>query len=488
MSKMTSNKLAMLALAGLGAFAVGPAFAAGMTVDTKGGLEVFELDENNYWFKIGGRLFLDQVFFDDDAEEATNANYSFPSGGHIRSARLALKGGVGHNWVYKFEIDVRDRPGNVNANFGEAFIGYSGCKNLWFALGQVSIPFGLENWQSSNDNTFMEVSMPTSAFAPDKGIGLYAEWHGEMVTLAAAVYHPQIAGDLQTGDVISSPVLTNQTSPVPPAPVLQPVAGTGPFSSVPGSDDAGISARLTFSPVHDDYTVYHAGVAARYESLHENANDFNYIAGMEARARQTPRFFTNIPPNSVDSHNVWGFELAGRWGPLLVQGEYMLANVEREEVYPQFDLRNPAGDLDYYGYYAQVSYVLTGETREYDFDSGTFGAVHPVSKKGAWEIALRHSFVDLIDDPNLTNNRRFQYVDFVPLGAVDFLGDAAPQAGNNYLNSTNISDIIGSAHATTIGLTWWVNDNVRFLANYVRTSIPNAHHVDALGLRGQVQW
>ena len=51
MSKMTKNKLAMLALAGLGAVASGPAFAAGMTVDTKGGLEVFELDENNYWLQ-----------------------------------------------------------------------------------------------------------------------------------------------------------------------------------------------------------------------------------------------------------------------------------------------------------------------------------------------------------------------------------------------------------------------------------------------------
>ncbi|MGD9591345.1 MAG: OprO/OprP family phosphate-selective porin, partial [Candidatus Berkiella sp.] len=411
---------------------------------------------------------------------ATNRNYSFPSGGHIRAARVTLKGGVGHDWVYKFDIDLRDRTGSVNANFGEAFIGYSGCKNLWFALGQVSIPFGLENWQSANDNMFMELSLASSAFAPDKGIGLYGEWHGNMVTLAAAVYHPQIAGSRQTGDVLSQPpVFTGTTTPI---------AGTGPFSSVPGSDDAGVGARITFSPIHDDYTVYHAGVAARYESLHQNANDFNYIAGFETRARQTPRFFTNIPPNSVDSHNVWGFELAGRWGPLLVQGEYMIANVAREDLYPQFDLRNPPGDLDYYGYYVQASYVLTGETREYDFDSGTFGGVHPASKKGAWEIGIRHSFANLTDDPNLTANRRFQYIDFVPTGAVDFQNNAAPQAGNNYLASTGINDIIGSAHATTIGLTWWVNDNVRFLANYVRTSIPSSHHVDSLGLRGQVQW
>ncbi len=475
----------MLALAGLGAVAGSPAFAAGMTVDTKGGLEVFELDENNYWFKIGGRMFFDYVYFQDDENQGNNSSFntntSFPSGAHIRAARVTLKGGVGHDWVYKFDIDLRDRPGAVFANFGEAFIGYNGCKNLWFALGQVSIPFGLENWQSANDTMFMELSLASSAFAPDKGLGLYSEWHGNMVTLAGAIYRPQIAGSRQTGDVLSQPTNVNVGG------VPTPVAGTGPFDSVPGSDDKGIGARLTFSPVHDDYTVYHAGVSARYESLHEHANDFNYIAGMEVRARQTPRFFTNIPVNSVHSHDVWGFELAGRWGPLLVQGEYMLANVERDDLYPQFDLRNPAGNLEYNGYYIQASYVLTGECRDYDFDSGTFGPVHPHSRKGAWELGVRHSYVNLMDNSSLAGNQRFQFIDFVPNNAVDQFGNPAAIADNIRTNTT-VNDIIGSAHATTIGLTWWVNDNVRFMANYVRTSIPSEDHVDALGFRGQVQW
>lgn len=478
----------MLALAGLGVVASGPAFAAGMTVDTRGGLEVFELDENNYWFKLSGRLFLDQVFFDaeDDNQDNSliNGPSAFPSGAHIRSARVTLRGGVGHSWVYKWDIDVVDDVGRTNANFGEAFIGYSGCKNFWIALGQVSIPFGLENWQSANDTVFMELSLPTTAFAPDKGLGLYAEWHGHYVTAAAALYHPQVAGSRQTGDVLSNPPVGPFNGVVAAG---VPIAGVGPFDSDPGSDDVGFGARITFSPVHDDYTTYHAGVAARYESLHEHANNFNYIANFEAQARQTPDIFTNIPPNSTDSHNVWGFELAGQWGPLLVQGEYMVANVEREDQFPRFDLRNPAGELDYYGYYVQAAYVLTGEKREYDFDSGTFGPVHPVSRKGAWEIAIRHSFAGLMDNQALATNQRFQFIDFVPANAVDQFGVAATFANNFYTGQT-VNDVIGSVHGTTIGLTWWVNDNVRFLANYVRTSIPNQQHVDALGLRGQVAW
>lgn len=479
MSKMTKNKLALLALAGLGAVASGPTLASGMTVDSKGGLEVFELDENNYWFKISGRIFADQVFFDTDDDDF---NSSFPSGAVISSARVTFKGGVGGNWVYKFDVDLVDSAGNPGrSRFGEAFVGYSGCKNFWIALGQVSIPFGLENWASSSDLPFMELSMPTSAFAPDKGIGLYAEWHGHMFTAAAALYHPA-AGFRATGDVLSVPAL----SPFP----ASPVAGTGPIDSAPGSDDTGASARVTFSPVHDDRVVYHAGVSARYENLHEHANNFNFIGGFELQSRQTPSLFTNIPPNSSKAFHVWGFELAGRWGPFLLEGEYMIADVDRDAGFAVGDLRNPGGDLDYHGYYVEASYVLTGEAREYDFDSGTFGPVHPRSRKGAWEIGVRHSFIDLLDNPDLANSMYFPFVDFVPTGSVTLVNNTFFPAtgGNNFATGINSNNVVGSINSTTIGLTWWVNDNVRFMANYVRTHLPFSSDFDALGFRAQVTW
>lgn len=483
MSKMTKNKLALLALAGLAAVATSPAFAAGgMTVDSKGGIEVFDVNNNDFWFKFGGRLAIDQVFYDPDDD--TELSY-FPSGGHIREGRLLIKGGVGPNWVYKFDINLFDVPGvPAQIAFGEAFVGYTPCKDLWFAIGQVSIPFGLENWANGYDLMFMEMSMPSFAFSPDKGIGLYGEWHGHMFTVAAAIYHPK-AGFLATGDVLSSPPIHAGTG--------LPIAGVGPLDSDPGSDDVGADARVTFSPVHDEWTVYHAAVAARYERLHENANNFDYWTPMEIQSRQAPFFFTNIPPNSVENHHVWGFELAGRWGPLLIQGEYMVADVDRPDAFPIGDFRGPGGELDYYGYYIAASYVLTGETRDYDFESGTFGPVHPVSRKGAWEIAVRHSYVNF-NDVNF-GTFIFPYVDFVPGNAVDFTGNPPGGgiiAGNNIPTTNGQSvlarSIIGSAHATTIGLNWWVNENVKLMANYVRTSIPGGFDVDGLGLRAMVTW
>ncbi len=460
MSKTTKNRLALLALAGLSAVASGPASAAGMTVDSKGGLEVFSLDDSDYWFKLGGRIFVDQAFFDTN----DNSIYPFPSGADIRSARLNMKGGVGNHWVYKLELNFVDgeytddlaSPGL--SKFGEVFIGYAVCDDLFFSAGQISVPFGLENWASASDLPFMEMSVASDAFAPYYGIGLYGEWHGDFFTFAATAYHPGGAGTIQKGDVISTAAF---------------VPGAGPDGSAPGSDPWGVGGRLTFAPVHDDFTVYHGGVSYRYESMNPYANSFNYIAGLEVRSRQTPDIFTNIPPNSTTENNqVWGLELAGRWGPFILQGEYMHADVSRDDVFIVNYVNVGGGDLDFYGYYVEATYVLTGETREYDFDTGTFGRVHPSCRNGAWELGVRYSYVDLID------NQAFATVAFID-----------PDVPFNDPTAAVVSDaIVGAVHSTTIGLTWWVSDNVRFLANYSRMDLPNNSDANALGFRAQVNW
>ena len=469
MSIRKNKTLAALALAGL-AFASTTAHAAGMTVASHGGLEVFELNNTDYWFKITGRVFIDEALYDVNQ----NALSSFPDGSRIRAARVGLKGGVGDSWVYKLDIDLFDQPDNPGrTKFGEAFVGYNACKDLWFAVGQVSIPFGLENWANFSEIPFMEVSMTTSAFSPDYGIGLYGEWHGTMFTAAGTVYQNP-AGTRQYGDVLLAQ---------PGAGLIGDTAsGVGPLNSSPGSDTVGLGGRITFSPIHDEYTVYHLGIDGRWEEFHEDANFFQYIAPMEIRARQTPVLFTNIPANTVKEDYVWAVEGAARWGSFMVQGEYMWAQVKRDDSYflasdpsnpAGGDPRNPGGSFDYNGYYVSISYVLTGEVKDYDFDSGTFGRVHPCSPKGAWEILARIGSVDLLGNPALASKPYQRYAD--PLA-------------NSVPTGVQVNDMVGSGNSATIGLTWWVNDNVRFLANFVRASLPDDSDADMFGLRAQVNF
>jgi phosphate-selective porin OprO/OprP len=78
--------------------------------------------------------------------------------------------------------------------------------------------------------------------------------------------------------------------------------------------------------------------------------------------------------------------LEGLWmdGPLSLQGEYMRAALDAPG--------SPVVD----GFYAQVVYFLTGDTRHYAIDNATIG--RPILKdavRGAWEVGLRFERLDL---------------------------------------------------------------------------------------------
>ena len=93
-----------------------------------------------------------------------------------------------------------------------------------------------------------------------------------------------------------------------------------------------------------------------------------------------------------------GFEFASVRGPLWVQAEYIRSEVSAQLV----------GDPVFMGSYVQVGWFITGESRPYRQNSGTFDRLtprkkyakgNPIKKKngGAWEVVGRVSRVDLTD-------------------------------------------------------------------------------------------
>lgn len=421
MRKGTKLKLAILAIAGLGLVASGSAFAdeRDMQIDSRGGIQLGTKDAHGYWFDLTGRIHYDVALFNgDDADRS-----GYPSGSNLRRAQIAMQGGVGDSWEYKAEFNLAslnafgDAGGNI---VNEAYLAYAACKDMWFAVGQISIPFSLEDWASSNAIPLMETPLPIQAFAPGFGLGVYGEWqYMNMFTLAGALYHPR-QGTFQSSTFTSPDGIV-----------------------VRGSDRLGYAGRVTFSPVHVPGHTYHFGLSARHQKLHDTHNNVNFVATPEVRARSTPSLSSLIPANTAEHFEVYGLEAAGQWGPLVLQGEYVMADVDRIG----------GGDLDYNGYYVSAAYVLTGEVRKYDFASGTFGGVAPQSKRGAWEVAARYSYVNLNDG-------------------------GFPNAGGE--------------HDLTLGVNWYVNKNVRFMANYVHADIDRhgtpEKKLNILGIRSQVSW
>ena len=86
-------------------------------------------------------------------------------------------------------------------------------------------------------------------------------------------------------------------------------------------------------------------------------------------------------------------EFGATLGPLWLQGEYLHARVHRDA--------GPA--LDFGGWYAQAVLALTGERRAYRSDRATFEGPKVLRElgrdggRGAWELALRLSELDLSD-------------------------------------------------------------------------------------------
>lgn len=415
-------------------------WAASMTVDSNGGLKVFELNNPNYWFTFGGRLHVDTIFYSGNQTR-------FPSGSTIHSGKFSFKGGVGNDWVYKFDITEADRATRLSsvsggASIGEAFLAYNGFDTVWIAFGQVAVPSGLESATSANDLPFMEQSLPGSAFASDLGLGVNFTWEGKMFNFSGSLVHPK-AGTRQG-------------------------QSQGQVAEELSADPVGLGARLTYSPVHNERVAYHVGTTYRHQNLRP-LSEFNFMTKPELRSRQSPYITTNLPVGYASYYDVYDVEAAGRWGPTMLAAEYMYSKVYAIDCFP---------NLNFQGGYVMGSYVLTGESRSYDFPGATFGGVKPRCKSGAWEISLRQSYIKLLDSEFYQSIPEPDPILPIPIALLD--------------------DFVGNAYTTTLGLTWWINTNVRLMANYSYMyyvdviDVSGRHrpdfHINAFGLRGQVSW
>jgi len=490
--KVNRLKRVGLALAGLGAIASSSAFAA-MQIDTHGGLRVWDPCNSSYWFLLNGRLEFDEIYFSAPYRDRRS---NFPSSANIRRAFLAFQGGIGECLTYNLTLDFGRSFANwVNtinpndaefANRGqllnrnpflhghtlveEAWLGYTG---LWectrIRLGQftpLTTMDGLSNYGTGNGQMFLESALATRAFSVPsyldsdsramKGLGVIVETQiCDVVTLAGTIYQPA-HGSLNV------------------------------YGDARASDRLGGAIRGTFSPIHEDGCVFHLGAMGRYQTL--NSTDGTQRFGTTAirntlfftTPEVTPRNYVGNPRNvsavttndpnllnigaqRVKSYATASVEALGIWGPITLQGEGHYAQINRladgSAADPDVNTRTLSDRRWFYGWHLQGGYVLTGESRCYDFANGGLCGIKPCNPYGAWEVVARYSRLHL-------NNK-------------DIWG--------------------GSEHNVTVGLNWYANDNVRVAFNYIRANIlPTGtragtkdntvvnRHLDIFGARLQV--
>jgi len=416
---MKNNKYTKLALLAL-AFTNQVAFAHTDHVKADGGVEIYRSDDNDYWFSLHGIAKVDAVFF---ANKHNDRQGEFPGGTNVRAIETNFNGGIGQDLSYAISLSFEN-----GVSVSDAFFTYHGIDNMEFSFGQVISPFCLENANSGKWIPFMERSLPITALKPCMGIGgLFHHW-GDNYAFVFASTTPLHGSNKDTATIKHrSDKLTN-------------------------------TARLVFAPVHLDGRVVQFGVSGVYADNSPtfrdgtpNTDGRRFSTRPEIRARNTMSMIDSGNMMEIDHYYQWGAEAATQWGPLVVQSEFLQTNVHRRD--------KPT--LNYYGWHAQTSYVLTGEHREHKMKNGSFGKITPQCKYGAWEVAARYSMVNLNDE------------------------DIHGGKENNF----------------SVALNWYVNKNLLIRTNYIYANIdptqalgaarnpnPAKRHLNIFGTRAQFIW
>jgi phosphate-selective porin OprO/OprP len=194
-----------------------------------------------------------------------------------------------------------------------------------------------------------------------------------------------------------------------------------------GDEGWGITSRLTYAPLAEDRSALHLGIATRYRKLDDERK-----VRIDSRPESHLTDIRYLDTGKLEQrHSTMLLGLEGAWvsGPFSLQGEWMQSKIEANE----------GVDLTFSGWYLQASWFLTGESRRYKQRKGKFGRIHPLSDYGAVELAARFSSLDL-------NNEEVEG---------------------------------GSSDNITLGMNWYINQQIRLMANMIL--VDNDRYADADG-------
>ncbi len=357
---------------------------ADLVIKTKGGLAIASADDV-FEFKIGGRLQADYDRFDG----LYTRNGKTADASYLRRARLELSGRAYSVWGYDFSINLDSEP-----NIKEASVSYLGLDPITLKAGRFDPDFGLEKATSSKWITGIERNMAYD-LAPwvndrDDGLGV------------------QVSGT--TGMFYGS-------------------AGFNRADS--NNDDNGKSRnnynlRAVVAPFASAGNVLHLGLNYAYSDADEVDGRIRTRMGVRGVTETNSNGYRpELAPRvrgAFENDRVWGAEAAWATGPFSVQGEYLRRDLDARSS----SVRN---DREASGYYAQLAYTLTGESRGYKLDGGKFDKIKPGDKRlGAWEVFYRYDRIK-VEESDFLNNR---------------------------------------VKGHTLGLNWYANEAVKVSANYLK--------------------
>jgi len=299
----------------------------------------------------------------DAASYTTTGNLDLPNSIAVRRARLIAQGGCILIYPVNYKIEIGYIPHKFNLNqawLESEHIDYIG----YIKAGVFQPPMGLDLTTSSRDLTFMEPASVLQALAPANEAG---------IQIGQPFFH-------QRGTWVLG------------------IFGGGAVDTEYGNASknyGNLIGRISYLAI--DHITPARPEENQYLHLGLSVN-LQYSASSTVRYRSRPESY--LAAHLIDTHDIdasnsgeVGAEVAYVNGPFSLQGEFIDSLVRQNN-----------GDLvDFYGFYANASWYLTGESRPYDRVNGHFARLVPrrnfdFGKDGAWgaiELGARFSYTDL---------------------------------------------------------------------------------------------
>ena len=534
-------------------------------VDLRKGLFV-ETEDKQYAFKIGGRLFVDGGGIAGPTGNGWNGNVSFGQ------ARLEVEGKM-KSWFYKMQYDFANTTTQLwntnlpNANGGitvvnnnvtdrnflwggwrDAFVGMQDARvshpllaqPVYFKVGSQYESFSLEAVNSSKYRDLIERPLAADAIAPYRHLGAAFgligkdNWTGHFGIYSLSMQDPN-ARPVNTSSGLAG---NNYVYNYPAVGAYGKGAGTMAwYQPYGGGAYWEATGRITWAPVFDDHRLLHVGVAG---SFHQNNNSTAYSddrnsapgnrLGSEANVLGTNFLGTtdlscgrfaqpngagtgvqtyNAAGNCINNIEKLGLEAAASWHNLFIQGEYMMANYNRNPYQAvQYaasqgatgtTLAGPYGVAPFISpansrYIMQGGYVMgewwiTGEEKVQSYDqtdkNGASFAQLKIKDKfsdggwGAWGLVGRWSVLNM-------NNGPYQGAvmpNMLQLATLNQSGAAISSATQAYMTSAqnliaNSGIYGGYQQNVTGGINWYPDNGIAFQFN--------ATHV--MALKSPLNW
>ena len=381
----------------------------GLTIDTSGG--GIKIKSGEQKFAIGGRLMLDYDSM-DSGHQTENKSFSDME---WRRTRINIKGSVNKHWSYKATYDFNSKKDT--ANLDEGYVKYDTKKGFTITAGKTKADMMLEQRTSSKWISTVERGL-LNAMNEKVNYLVGKPGDGAGVKLGFYAKESRISGAISVFDAYKN-----------------------------DSDDDNdmilhSTARLNYSPKMGKNEYAHFGVSYGMADYKGEISKAELQLGIHQGDK------TLLADAAAGDITNLGIEAAYVNGPFSVQAEYFDNETELEDGTKGFE---------WDGYYSQLSYILTGETRGYKWKGAKFDKIKPKGKNGAIELVLRYEDIS-IDDAD---------------------------EGTVAANEVDID-------RTVLGVNWHVTNTVKFMANYSSVSMDNevnpgatSEDLDSFQLRAQ---